>query len=130
MIDSSDLQGINVLAVDDDADNLDLVQFVLEQAGATVIPASRATEALIRLQQSKPQLIVADIAMPQIDGYTLIQQIRELSPEEGGQIPAIALTAYAGEINEQQALATGFQKHLAKPVDPEALVKAISELVY
>lgn len=129
MTDSFDLQGINVLAIDDDFDSLELIQFILEQTGATVIAASLANEALEKLHQSKPHLIVADIAMPQVDGYTLMQRIRELPPEQGGNIPAIALTAYAGEINQQKALAAGFQMHLAKPVDPEALVQAISELL-
>jgi CheY-like chemotaxis protein len=66
--------------------------------------------------------------MPDMDGYMLLQQIRTLSPEQGGQIPAIALTAYAGELNQQQALAAGFQQHISKPVEPAELVKAIAQL--
>ncbi|WP_206757501.1 MULTISPECIES: PAS domain S-box protein, partial [unclassified Leptolyngbya] len=124
------LQGANVLVVDDEVDNLELVQFILEQAGATIIAASLATEALDQVRQLKPHLIVADIGMPEVDGYTLIQQVRKLLPEEGEQIPAIALAAYASEVNQQQALAVGFQRHLAKPVDPDALVQAISELLH
>jgi CheY-like chemotaxis protein len=67
--------------------------------------------------------------MPEMDGYALIRQIRKCSPEQGGTIPAIALTAYAGEINQQQALAAGFQMHISKPVEPEELVKAIARLL-
>jgi CheY-like chemotaxis protein len=67
--------------------------------------------------------------MPEVDGYTLIRQIRTLPPEQGGQIPAIALTAYAGEINEEKALSAGFQKHISKPVDPTLLIEAISHLL-
>ncbi|BAU66963.1 PAS/PAC sensor hybrid histidine kinase [Stanieria sp. NIES-3757] len=129
MTDSLQLQGINILAVDDDVDNLELVQFILEQAGATVMTTSHATEALEQLHQSNPHLIITDIAMPQVDGYTLMKQIRELTSKQGRQIPAIALTAYAGEINQQKAIAVGFQIHLAKPVDPQTLVQAISELL-
>lgn len=125
-----DLQGVQVLVVDDEVDNLELVQFILEEAGATVISASGATEALERVRQSNPNLIVADIGMPEVDGYTLIQCVRELPPEQGGEIPAIALTAYAGDVNQRQALASGFQWHLSKPVNPEALVQAIAELVH
>ncbi|MDZ8187394.1 MAG: PAS domain S-box protein [Nostoc sp. ChiSLP02] len=129
MSDRFHLQGINILAVDDEVDNLELVQFILEQAGATVVVVSLATEALVKLRQSKPDILLTDIAMPQVDGYTLMQQIRQLPAEQGGQIPAIALTAYAGEMNQQQALAASFQMHLSKPIDPEVLVQAIFELL-
>ena len=64
-----------------------------------------------------------------MDGYMLIQQVRTLAPEQGGQIPAIALSAYAGEMNEQQALAAGFQNHISKPIEPERLIHTISSLI-
>jgi CheY-like chemotaxis protein len=67
--------------------------------------------------------------MPEVDGYMLIRQVRALLPERGGLIPAIALTAYAGESNQKQALAAGFQLHISKPVEPEELVRAIAELI-
>jgi CheY-like chemotaxis protein len=124
-----ELQGIRVLAVDDEIDNLELLQFILEQAGALVTPAPSAASALQNLAQSQPDIIVADIAMPEVDGYTLMRQIRELPPEQGGQTPAIALTAYADSMNQQQALAAGFQMHLPKPVEPDALVQVITALV-
>src|SRR5919199_1073723 len=126
---TSPLAGVRILAVDDEADNLELVQFILEQAGAIAICVSSATDALQQLNESKPDVLIADIGMPQIDGYTLMRQIRQLSREQGGEIPAIALTAYAGEINQQQALAAGFGMHLSKPVEPEELVKAIAHLL-
>ncbi|MDZ7962089.1 MAG: ATP-binding protein [Aulosira sp. DedQUE10] len=119
------LQGIQVLAVDDEIDNLDLVGFILEDAGATVISVSSAAEVLQLLQQTQPDVLLADIGMPKVDGYTLIRQIRE----QGGQIPAIALTAYAGETNKKQALQAGFQLYLSKPVDPEELIQAIAQVV-
>jgi CheY-like chemotaxis protein len=127
---TSPLARLCILAVDDEVDNLELVQCILEQAGATVISVSSATDALQQLNESKPDVLIADLGMPQIDGYKLIHQVRQLSTEEGGQIPAIALTAYAGETNQQQALAAGFQRHLPKPVDPETLVETIEQLLH
>lgn len=127
---TSPLARLCILAVDDELDNLELVQFILEQAGATVISVSSATEALQQLNEYKPDVLIADIGMPQIDGYMLIRQVRQLSTQEGGEIPAIALTAYAGETNQQQALAAGFQRHLPKPVKPETLVETIELLLH
>jgi PAS domain S-box-containing protein len=123
------LQGIEVLAVDDEADNLDLVTFILEEAGASVIPASSAQEVLQILHQQVPDILLADIGMPEMDGYSLLHQIRALAPQQGGEIKAIALTAYAGEINRQQALQAGFDLYLSKPVDPEELIEAIAQVM-
>ncbi|MGF1933673.1 MAG: AAA family ATPase [Nostoc sp. ChiQUE02] len=124
----SPLSGLEILVVDDDADMREFLPFMLEQYGATVTVVASAIEALTTLSQSLPNLIVSDIGMPEMDGYMLMQQIRSLEPEQGGTIPAIALTAYAGEIDRQQAIAVGFQQHISKPVDPEELVKAIVSL--
>ncbi|OKH31800.1 hypothetical protein NIES2119_27925 [[Phormidium ambiguum] IAM M-71] len=126
---SPDLKGIQVLIVDDEPDSREFVAFVLEQAGAQVIAATTANEALTTLIRSQPDILLSDIGMPDMDGYMLIQQVRALAPEQGGQIPAIALTAYAGDFNQQQALAVGFQEHLAKPIEPETLVAAILGLL-
>ncbi|MEG4442701.1 response regulator [Microcoleus sp. AT9_B5] len=118
-----------ILAVDDEVDNLELVQCILDRARATAISVSSATDALQQLTKFKPDVLIADIGMPKIDGYKLICQIIQLSTEEGGKIRAIALTAYAGETNQQQALAAGFQRHLPKPVEPETLVETIEQLL-
>ncbi len=126
---SLDLSDIKILVVDDDTDTRELTAFLLEQYGARVTAVSSAQEALVALTRSKPHVLLSDIGMPNVDGYVLIQQVRTLPSEQGGQIPAIALTAYAGEINQQQALAAGFQKHISKPIEPRALVQAISSLV-
>ncbi len=124
------LQGIKVLAVDDEIDNLELATFILEEAGASVVAVSSASEALQVLAQAKPNIFLFDIGMPQIDGYRLLQQIRTLEAERGGHlVPAIALTAYAGEADQQQALAAGFQQHIPKPVEPEVLLRAILNLI-
>lgn len=119
-----DLAGIKILAVDDEADNLDFLVFLLESAGAIVQGVQSAQSALEALPEFAPDLLVSDIAMPDLDGYELIQQIRQHS-----NLPAIALTAYAGETNQRQMLAAGFQQHLAKPVNPDELVTAIVSLL-
>ncbi|AFZ26732.1 PAS domain S-box [Cylindrospermum stagnale PCC 7417] len=126
---SLDLKGIQVLVVDDETDTRDFVAFLLEQAGARVIASASAAEAFTALTQSPPDVLLSDIGMPSIDGYMLMRQIRALPPEQGGQIPAIALTAYAGDFNQQQALQAGFQQHIAKPIEPEELIRAISTLL-
>ncbi len=123
------LADIQILMVDDDADTRDYISFLLEQAGAKVTLAASADEALQLLVQSTPDILVSDVGMPNMDGYMLMQQVRNLPPEQGGNIKAIALTAYAGEINQQLAIAAGFAKHIAKPVEPEELITAIVELV-
>jgi PAS domain S-box-containing protein len=119
------LLGIRVLVVDDEPDMRDVITFSLEQAGAEVVTVATATKVLEALAQFQPDILVSDIGMPNIDGYTLIQQIRALPLERGGQIKAIALTAYAAEFDQQQALEAGFQQHLAKPIEPAVLVRAI-----
>ncbi len=126
---SLDLNGVRVLVVDDETDSRELVAFILEEAGAKVVTATSATEALMVLTQFKPDVLVSDIGMPEINGYMFLQQVRSLSPEQGGQIPALALTAYAGDYNQQQAIAAGFQRHVPKPVEPNALVETIVNIV-
>jgi PAS domain S-box-containing protein len=125
---SLDLQGIEILVVDDDVDTREFVAFLLEQYGAQVTAVGSAKEALVALTQSLPDVLLSDIGMPEMDGYMLMQQVRTLPTEQGGQIPAIALTAYAGEMNYQQALSAGFQRHMSKPVEPAELVDAIASL--
>jgi CheY-like chemotaxis protein len=117
------------LVVDDEADMRELVGFILEQRGAEVQTAASALEALIVFDQFNPNVLISDIGMPMMDGYMLMRQVRTRSPEQGGQIPAIALTAYAGELDQRQALAAGFGQHIAKPVEPDELVKAIATLI-
>lgn len=128
-VDSSiDLSAIEILVVDDDTDTREYTGFVLEQYGASVTAASSAKEALLVLKQSKFDVLLSDIGMPDIDGYMLIQEVRTLLPP-GQKLRAIALTAYAGQMNQQQALKAGFDHHICKPIEPIALVKAISNLV-
>ena len=123
------LAGIKVLIVEDDADSREFVLFVLEQEGAEVMGVSSAFAALEVLTQLKPDILVSDISMPDMDGYMLMNQVRTLTPEAGGEIPAIALTAYARDDDQQQALQAGYQMHLSKPLNIEKLVAAIVKLV-
>lgn len=127
---SLDLSGIKALVIDDEVDAREFVAFVLEQYGAEVIAVASAVEALKALAQSKPDVLVSDIAMPEMDGYTLMRTIRKMSKDQGGQIPAIALTAYAGEYDQQQALRAGFQIRVPKPVEPYELVAVVAKLAF
>ncbi|MEH1789225.1 MAG: PAS domain S-box protein [Nostoc sp.] len=128
--DLPDLNGLKVLLVDDERDTRELIAFILEQSGAVVIQTASAMEALEIMPQFQPNLLLSDIGMPEVDGYMLIRQIRAMSLEEGGKIPAIALTAYAGEADYQQVIAAGFERHITKPVEPAKLLRAIANLIY
>jgi two-component system, chemotaxis family, CheB/CheR fusion protein len=125
------LAGLQILVIDDQADTLEILQFVLERYGAEVQTANSARAALTTLSEnpSRYDVLICDIGMPQEDGYWLIQQVRSLSPETGGQIPAIALTAYTSEEERQRALNAGFQMHVAKPIEPVQLAGLITDLV-
>jgi PAS domain S-box-containing protein len=123
------LLGLKILLVDDEPDVRQLIAFVLEEYGAQVTIATSAKSALAILNESLPDILISDIGMPEMDGYMLIQELRSLPDEKGGAVPAIALTAYAGESNEQKALSSGFEKHISKPVEAEILIQAIISLV-
>ncbi|MDX2099325.1 MAG: ATP-binding protein, partial [Leptolyngbyaceae cyanobacterium bins.59] len=119
------LKNLRVMVVDDEVDSLDLVKIVLEGEGASVEVATSAMAALRTLAQSQFDLLISDIGMPEMNGYTFIRQVRSFLPQINRSIPAIALTAYAGETNQRQILAAGFQTHLEKPIDPQHLLDAI-----
>ncbi|MHC5742879.1 MAG: hybrid sensor histidine kinase/response regulator [Nostoc sp.] len=126
---SSNLNGVKILVVDDDTDTREFIVFLLEQYGANVTAVTSANEALATLAQSLPDILLSDIGMPEVDGCMFMRQLRTLPAEQGGQIRAIALTAYAGEMNAQQVLRAGFNKHIAKPVEPSELIDAIANLI-
>jgi PAS domain S-box-containing protein len=126
---TSPLAGLRILVVDDEPDMQELMLTILEQTEAEVRVSASAAEALTALGSFKPNVLISDIGMPDVDGYMLMRQVRKRSPEEGGKILAIALTAYAGEANEQQTRLAGFQKHIAKPVAPSELIGEISSLI-
>jgi CheY-like chemotaxis protein len=121
------LNGTKILIVDDDPDSRDLLTFILEKEGVEVSAVASAQEALIAFKRSTPDLIISDIGMPEIDGYTLISQIRSLP--EGKTIPAIALTAHASELNRQRCLDCGFHEHIAKPINIPHSIAIITQLI-
>ncbi len=124
-----DLTGVLVLVVDDEIDSQEITAFMLEQAHAAVMIASSGSEALRKIEQSVPDVLISDVGMPDMDGYMLMRQIRQLPANKGGKMLAIALTAYAGESDYKQAIAAGFHRHLAKPIDPTDLVSSILTLL-
>ncbi|HEY9877720.1 MAG TPA: CHASE domain-containing protein [Leptolyngbyaceae cyanobacterium] len=125
-----DLRGVQVLVVDDDNDSQRFLAFLLTQANATVVTVGSAQAAIDIVKKSSIDVLVSDIGMPEMDGYALIQHIRAWESEQGHfPVPAIAVTAYASELDQQQAAAAGFQTHLAKPVEAEVLLRLIEQLV-
>ena len=123
-----DLQGLRVLVVDDEEDARRLVREVLEVAGASVETASSAAEAIERLSRAPVDVLVADLGMPRTDGLELIRDIRRNQDDAVRQIPAAALTAYARSEDRTLALQSGFQLHLAKPIEPAELMAAVAAL--
>jgi PAS domain S-box-containing protein len=123
------VQGIRVLVVDDQPDARALLRRLFEECGAVVSSASSAGEALALLQAERPDVLISDVGMPGEDGYSLIQRVRALPPEEGGRTPAIALTAYAGAEDRVRAVVAGFQHHLAKPIEPVELLVMVASLM-
>jgi CheY-like chemotaxis protein len=122
------LSGLQVLLVDDELDVRELLTTVIEGSGAQVVAVASAQEAIAVLEKMQPDVLVSDIAMPLEDGYTLIRKVRDQEAEQGRRLPALALTAYSREEDCQQALETGFQMHMAKPVDTDQLVKVVANL--
>jgi PAS domain S-box-containing protein len=125
------LEGIWALVVDDETDARELVATLLEQCGATVTPVASAQDAfavISREQNKRPDIVISDVSMPEVDGYDLIRRIRELHPEKGGRIPAVALTAYGRSIDRIRALSAGFQMHMPKPVEPAELATVVASL--
>jgi signal transduction histidine kinase/ActR/RegA family two-component response regulator len=123
------LDGIRVLAVDDEADALALLRVVLETAGASVRTVNSGAEALAALEAEAPDALIVDLGMPEMDGFTLIQRIRGSSDPAVRDLPAAALTAFARSEDRTKALRSGFEMHLAKPVDPGELVASVGTLV-
>ena len=124
----TELSGITVLVVDDERDARGLVKQVLEECGATVAIAESADEAFAMLQSVKPDVLLSDIGMPGIDGYELLRRVRELGNEQGGRVPAIALSAFARSEDRARALRAGYLVHVAKPVEPYELVSIVANV--
>ena len=122
------LTNVHILVVDDDVDASELVKRMLEIAGATVSTAGSASEAMERILATRPDVLVCDLGMPGEDGYSLIRKLRALEESQEGTLPAIALTAYARWEDRTRAIRSGFQNHLAKPVEPAELLAVVSGL--
>jgi PAS domain S-box-containing protein len=120
------LDGLRVMVVDDEADARRILVKVLGEAGAIVTPMASVNEALERLAEADPQVLLSDIAMPDQDGYELIRQIR--ANYNAKDLPAIALTAFAHKEDRLRALLAGFQMHMPKPIDPHDLLAVIASL--
>jgi CheY-like chemotaxis protein len=122
-----ELDGTTVLVVEDDDDTREVMRAMLELCGATVLVADSAKSGLDTFMKSRPDAIVSDIAMPGEDGYWLVREVaRRLNAPN---VPAVAVTAFAGQHPRTKALEAGFRAHLAKPVDPEVLCRAVVEVM-
>lgn len=122
------LDGLRIVIVDDDGDARDLLATVLTQRGAEVFVGESAAEALVLVERELPDVLVSDIAMPEEDGYMLIGRVRALPHDRGGRTPSIAVTAYAGRADRKRAIDAGFDEHVAKPIDIDALVDALIDV--
>ena len=122
------LAGLHVLVVDDDPSARELIASILQAFGARVSLAASGPAALTLLFERRPHVLLADLGMPEMDGYALIEQVRALDPHLGGRIPAVAVTAYASPQDRLRALHAGYQNHVAKPVEPEELAAVITSL--
>ena len=122
------LRDLRVLVVDDEPDAREVIAAVLTGRGARVVAVESGVDALAELEGPRFHAMVSDIGMPDMDGYSLIQKIRRLPPERGGNVPAVALTAYAGNQDRIRALTAGYQTHISKPVEPAELVTVVASL--
>ena len=122
------LRGVRVLVVDDEPDARELLRRVLEHREASVVLAGDGMQAIDLLRQQRPDVIVSDIGMPDLDGYEMIRLVRSLPADHGGMTPAIALTAFARSEDRRRAMLAGFQVHIAKPVEPPELVATVASL--
>ncbi|MDQ3917100.1 MAG: ATP-binding protein, partial [Acidobacteriota bacterium] len=124
-----ELDGLKVLVVDDDADACEMIRAAFEHCGSRVKTSVSAAEALALVEDWNPSILVADISMPEMDGYQLIRRVRALGARDGGSVPAVALTALARVEDRVKALSAGYQMHVSKPVEPDELREVVASLV-
>jgi PAS domain S-box-containing protein len=124
-----DLSGVNVLVVDDDRDARELIKRILSDCGASVRIAASARDAFALFKERVPNLLISDLGMPEVDGFELLDWVRHLGREEGSQVPAIALTAFARSEDRLGALEAGFSAHISKPVEPSELIATVASVV-
>jgi CheY-like chemotaxis protein/two-component sensor histidine kinase len=124
----TDLSGVTVLVVDDQVDSRDLMKRVLEECRARVFSAASAEEALALVETERPDVMVSDIGMPDVDGFELLRRVRALGAERGGRTPAIAVTAFARSEDRTRTLRAGFLVHVSKPFEPSELVATVASV--
>jgi len=124
-----DLSGVDALVVDDDRDARELIKRILNDCGATVRIAASARDALVQFKEAPPNLLISDLGMPEVDGFELLEWVRQLPREAGGHVPAIALTAFARSEDRLRALEAGFMAHISKPVEPSELIASVASVV-
>ncbi len=117
-----------MLLVDDEPDARALLTEVLQQCGAVVVATHSADEAVRLIPRERPAVLLSDIGLPGEDGYKLITRVRALGPEDGGDLPAAAITAYARSDDASRALAAGYQRHAPKPIQPTTLAALVAGL--
>jgi CheY-like chemotaxis protein len=125
---TTSLKGLRLLLVDDERDTLDLFAQVLGSAGAQIETATSTEEAQACFARRPPDVLVADVEMPGADGYALIERVRALAPSRGGDVPAVAVTAYGRVEDRVRLLAAGFNMHVPKPVEPAELITVVATL--
>ena len=125
ILQGKNLLGKKILVVDDDDDSRNLICFILQSKGAEIDSASSAVEALVKIEQFQPNILISDIGMPQMNGYELIQRIRQLQPNINGNVKAIAISGYVSEQDRQKSISAGFDFHLNKPLDISSLIDAV-----
>jgi CheY-like chemotaxis protein len=123
---SESLRGLHIMVVDDNASVRDLVALTLTKCGASVTVATSVDDALGLMPNLAPDVVVSDLAMPNIDGYEFVRRFRAMTDSKGGRIPVIALTAYGSVQDRERALEAGFDSYLSKPIDPGELVHAVA----
>ena len=128
LLHTTNLDGVKVMVVDDEADAIGLIKRIMEDCGATVTTCICGAECLDCFPKARPDVVIMDIGMPDMDGYKLIGKLRALSPQQGGRTPAVALTAFARSEDRRQAMLAGFDIHIAKPVEPGELAAVVSRL--
>ncbi|HEV8379266.1 MAG TPA: ATP-binding protein [Tepidisphaeraceae bacterium] len=125
---SPDMKGVRVMIVDDNTDSINLVKHLLEQCGVSVSGCASGEECLARLPAWHPDVLISDIGMPGMDGYSMMRELRALPAEKGGQTPAVALTAFARSEDRRRAMLAGFDMHVSKPVEPGELVAVVARM--
>ena len=124
-----DLSGVHVLVVDDEPDARDLIKRILSDCNASVATAGSASAALAAFRETRPDVLVSDLGMPDVDGFELLARVRALGHAAGGDLPAVALTAFARSEDRIRALEAGFRAHIAKPVEPSELIAIVASIV-